>query len=96
MFKKFFQKLKKKIDIAALKLLIKSQHGVCEFSNGKFYSPGGFYIPRLKNEEPKIYPNGKWYEEGSVIDKWHKKFGYLTGVSVYYRGELFPVDVVIM
>ena len=85
--KDYMYNLKRKKDILSLQALITSQKGVFEFSNGKFYCPCGFYVPGIsdRNKESKIYPNGKWYEEGSVLDMWYKKYGYLTDISVYYR-----------
>ena len=93
MFKNFFKKLKRQKDILSLQALITSQKGVWEFSYGRFYAPCGFYVPGLSDKEPKLYSNGKWYEEGSLMDKWHKKYGYLTDISVYYRNFFTPAEV---
>ena len=85
MFKTFFKKLKRNLDIKSLQLLVMANKGNWEFSGGRFYSPAGCYFPGLSDrKEPKVYPNGKWYAEGSVLDKWHKKYGYLTDIDVYY------------
>lgn len=86
MVKEFFKKLKRNLDIKSLQLLVMANKGVWEFCGGNFYSPSGFFVRGLsdREKEPKIYPNGKWYAEGSVLDKWHKKYGYLTDITVYY------------
>lgn len=95
MFKTFFKKLKRNLDIKSLQLLVMVNKGEWEFSGGRFYSPAGFFVLGLsdRDREPKIYPNGKWYEEGSVLDKWHKKYGYLTDIDVYYMNWFTPAKV---
>lgn len=95
MIKEFFKKLKRKMDIKSLQLLVMVNKGVWEFCGGRFYSPSGFRVPRMSNKEPKVYPNGKWYEEGSIMDKWHKKYGYLTNISVYYRNYFTLPEVIV-
>ena len=96
MIKEFFKKLKRNLDIKSLQLLVMSQRGVWEFCGGNFYSPSGFFVPGIsdRDREPVIYQNGQWYEEGSVMDKWHKKYGYLTDITVYYRNWFTPAEVI--
>ena len=97
MLKEFFKKLKRKWDIKSLQLLVMANKGVWEFDGGRFYSPAGFYVLGLsdREKEPKVYPNGKWYAEGSVLDKWHKRYGYLTDITVYYRNWFTPAEVIV-
>ena len=96
MIKEFFKKLKRKLDIKSLQLLIMANKGDWEFSGGKFYSPCGFYVLGISvKKEPKVYPNGKWYAEGSILDKWHKKYGYLTDITVYYQNWFTPAKVIV-
>ena len=97
MIKEFFKELKRKMDIKSLQLLVITQRGVWEFCGGRFYSPSGFFVRGIsdREKEPVIYQNGKWYEDGSVLDKWHKKYGYLTDITVYYRNWFTPAEVIV-
>lgn len=97
MVKEFFKKLKRNLDIKSLQLLVMAQRGVWEFNSGRFYSPSGFFVPGIsdRDREPVIYQNGKWYAEDSVLDKWHKKYGYLTDITVYYRNWYTPAEVIV-
>ena len=97
MLKEFFKELKRKMDIKSLQLLVMANRGVWEFCGGRFYSPSGFFVRGIsdKEKEPKVYANGKWYEEGSVLDKWHKKYGYLDNITVYYQNWFTPAKVIV-